>query len=226
MMLIVCQAGAQRRNDEIRVRAKPFEPIILETSSRFDVDPYLLWTIAYLESAFNPRAISYKDGKPCGFGLMQFTESTATKYRLRNPYDPEQAIDAAARYVKALTRRFGGRFDLVLAAYNSGEGTVEAFQSGKTLTLSNGKVINPRSIKTGGIPPYKETQAYVARGTLIYRRLSLRQNSSTTNALRINSKTQRSQLSIYVTTDQMSNRQFQNGSKASQRQKALSIYPN
>jgi hypothetical protein len=77
-------------------------------------------------------------------------------------------------------KRFGGRGDLVLAAYNAGEGTVEAFRQGKRLVLSNGKVINPKAIRNGGIPPFPETRSYVTRGTIIYQ--SLNRNSPFLNS--------------------------------------------
>jgi hypothetical protein len=48
-----------------------------------------------------------------------------------------------------------------LAAYNAGEGTVESFQTGRPLVLASRKIINPRRLITGGIPPYRETQQYV-----------------------------------------------------------------
>lgn len=56
---------------------------------------------------------------------MQFMPDTAKRFGLKNPHDPKEAIDAAARYLRDLLKRFGGRLDLALAAYNSGEGTVE-----------------------------------------------------------------------------------------------------
>ena len=84
----------------------------------------------------------------------------------------DKAIDAAARYVRDLQRRFGSRGDLILAAYNAGEATVEAFRAGKTLVLPNNNVINPRGLRTGGIPPYEETRNYVARGAVVYRNIA------------------------------------------------------
>ena len=155
-----------------RIRATLYEPLIASTAQRYNVDPHLLWTIAYLESRFRKDAISYKDGKPCAYGMMQFTAPTALRYGLTNPHDPRQAIDAAARYVRDLQRRFGPRGDLILAAYNAGEGTVEAFRGGTQLVLPNNKVINPRRLRTDGIPPYEETRNYVARGEIIYRNIS------------------------------------------------------
>jgi hypothetical protein len=92
---------------------------------------------------------------------MQFMPETATRYGLINPHDPKTAIDAAARYFRDLLNRCDGRVDLAFAAYNAGEGTVEAFRNGRVLRLSNGKVINGARSVTGGIPPYRETQNYV-----------------------------------------------------------------
>jgi membrane-bound lytic murein transglycosylase MltF len=92
---------------------------------------------------------------------MQFMPETAARYGLSNPHDPKPAINAAARYFRDLLHRFDGRIDLAFAAYNAGEGTVEAFQNGRLLRLSNGKVINAGRAVTGGIPPYRETQNYV-----------------------------------------------------------------
>jgi soluble lytic murein transglycosylase-like protein len=92
---------------------------------------------------------------------MQFMPATAARYGLRDPHDPEQAIDAAARYFRDLLEKFGGRVDLAVAAYNSGEGAVTSYLTGKPLLLRNGRIVNPRGLVTGGMPPYAETQRYV-----------------------------------------------------------------
>src|ERR1051326_3454182 len=155
-----------------RTRAKLYEPLIASTAERYNVDPNLLWTIAYLESRFSQNTVSYKNGKPCAYGLMQFTDAMALRYGLTNPHDPRESLDAAARYVRDLQTRFGPRIDLILAAYNAGEATVEAFREGRSLVLPNKKIINPRGQRTGGIPPYTETRQYVARGEIIYQELT------------------------------------------------------
>lgn len=176
MVLVMCSEYAvaqqhkrSRIEDAVRVRARLYEPFIVSAARRYNIDPHLLWTIGYLESRFRKDVISYKEGKPCAYGMMQFTAPTALRYGLTNPHDPREAIDAAARYVRDLQIRFGPRGDLILAAYNAGEGTVKAFRDGKTLVLPNNKVINPRRLRTDGIPPYEETRNYVARGEMIYR---------------------------------------------------------
>lgn len=172
-MDVFAQAPKRSRTTNTwRTRAKAYEPLIASTAERYNVDPHLIWTIAYLESGFRHNAVSYKNGKACAYGLMQFTGSTALRYGLTNPYDPRESLEAAARYVRDLHTRFGPRVDLILAAYNAGEGAVEAFRDGRTLVLPNNKIINPHAQRTGGIPPYTETRQYVARGELIYRTLT------------------------------------------------------
>ena len=158
VVAFLIQVQAQETIDKVRFRARSIEPIISAAAARYGVDPHLLWTIAYLESSFRNDVISYKDGMPCAFGLMQFVPSTGKRYGLRNPHDPQDAIDAAARYVRDLMTRF-----------------VEAYRYGRRLMLPNGKVINPRGISTGGIPPYAETRGYVARGRLIFSAISRKQ---------------------------------------------------
>ena len=152
-------------------RARFFEPTISRIASEERVDPYLLWTIAYNETRFRPWLSS-----PAGAqGLMQFIPATALRFNLFNPYQPEPAIRAAARYVRFLSNRFGGRVDSILAGYNAGEGAVDAFLTGK-LVRSGKKIINVNGIKTvGGVPPYQETIGYVARGLVVYRLLKTRQ---------------------------------------------------
>jgi len=152
-------------------RARFFEPTISRIAAEEAVDPYLLWTIAYNETRFRPWLRSYAGAE----GLMQFIPATALRFNLFNPYQPEPAIRAAARYVRFLSKRFGGRIDSILAGYNAGEGAVDAFLAGKTVR-AGGKIINGRGIKTvGGVPPYRETIGYVARGLVVYRILRERQ---------------------------------------------------
>ena len=162
-------SGSHRRTlrSRLRERARLFEPYIADAARKHGVDPRVLWTIAYLESRFRPEAVSPASAR----GLMQFMAGTARRFKLSDPHDSIASIDAAARYVKELTDQFGQRLDLVLAGYNAGESAVECYRSGRTLRTSSGKVINRRGIKTNGIPPYKETVAYVKRGQLVFTRL-------------------------------------------------------
>jgi len=150
---------------EVLSRAALFERTIADAALKEGVDPVLLWTIAYNETRFRPWLTSPKNAQ----GLMQFIPATAARFGLADPYEPNSSIHAAARYVKYLGRLFDRRLESVLAAYNAGEGTVLAYLEGRTIR-SQGKLINPSGRRTsGGVPPYKETIAYVANGRRIYR---------------------------------------------------------
>ena len=98
----------------------------------------LLAAQLYAESGFNPFATSSAGAQ----GIAQFMPDTARSYGLGNPFDPVEAIDAQAHMMSDLLRRFDGSVSLALAAYNAGPGAVERY---------------------GGVPPYAETRAYVAR---------------------------------------------------------------
>lgn len=160
LMIFVVAGNAQLRTDRepsLQERALRLEPFIDEASKRYGIDTRILRVLCFLESRYRLDAVSPKGAR----GPMQFMPATATKYGLTNPYDPKSAIDAAARYIRDLLRKFNGRVDLAIAAYNAGEGTVEAFQTGTPIRLSSGKIINPGKVRTDGIPPYPETRQYV-----------------------------------------------------------------
>jgi len=112
-----------------------FRPLIARAAMRWSVSAALLAAQLRQESGFNPRARS-----PAGaLGIAQFLPGTARSLGLRDPFDPEQAIDAQAHLMRDLLRRFGA-VALALAAYNAGPGAVERY---------------------GGIPPFRETREYV-----------------------------------------------------------------
>lgn len=114
-----------------------YAPLIIRAAQRWSVSAHLLAAQLYAESNFNPFARS-----PAGAeGIAQFMPPTAQAYGLDNPFDPAAAIDAQARLMRDLLGRFGS-VPLALAAYNAGPGAVGG---------------------CGCIPPYPETQAYVAK---------------------------------------------------------------
>ena len=159
LLIVGISINAQQKTDySIQQRAQSLDPYFVDSARRYGIDPRILRVLCHLESRFRLNAISPKGAR----GPMQFMPDTAARYALINPHDPKTASDAAARYFRDLLSRFDGRIDLAFAAYNAGEGTVEAFRNGRVLRLSKGKVINAGGSVTGGIPPYRETRNYVA----------------------------------------------------------------
>ena len=78
---------------------------------------------------------------------MQLMPATAARYGVTEVFDPKANIEGGIRFLKDLWRRFQGDVSQVLAAYNAGESAVKRY---------------------GGIPPYPETQRYVARVLALY----------------------------------------------------------
>lgn len=153
----VMAQGTRQPGPSLQDRSRQLEPLILESAKRYGIDPRILTSVCFTESRYRLDVISPKGAR----GLMQFMPDTARRYGLLDPHDPRAAIDAGARYLRDLLVRFNGRLDLALAAYNAGEGTVESFLTGRPLRLTSGKIINPRGLVTGGVPPYAETKQYV-----------------------------------------------------------------
>lgn len=114
-----------------------YAPILARAAQRWQVSAQLLAAQIYAESNFNPFAVS-----PAGAqGIAQFMPGTAAGLGLRNPFDAPAAIDAQAHLMHDLLAQFAS-VPLALAAYNAGSGAVAA---------------------CGCVPPYPETQAYVAK---------------------------------------------------------------
>jgi soluble lytic murein transglycosylase-like protein len=153
---------------EIRLEQTIYKAIYKE-SARFKIDPYLVCAVVWQESSFMPGAVSIKKAR----GLMQLMPETAARFNVLNPHDPEESIRGGVAYLVWLLDRFGGNVALALAGYNAGPASVEAYLYGKTIVLSNGKVINRRGIRNDGIPPYAETINYVQKVAERYRLLRL-----------------------------------------------------
>jgi murein DD-endopeptidase MepM/ murein hydrolase activator NlpD len=111
------------------------DTIISEVSKKVDIDEQLISLVANQESGKNQGVISNKGA----IGVMQLMPATAKSLGV-NPYDTRQNIEGGARYLKELLKQFNGNIELTLAAYNAGPNNV---------------------IKYNGVPPFKETIAYV-----------------------------------------------------------------
>jgi hypothetical protein len=115
-----------------------FDEMIEREAKRQNIDASLVSALIRAESNYEPRAVSRKGAR----GLMQLMPATARRLEVSRPFDAAANVRGGVRYLRELVDRFGQRPDLVLAAYNAGEGAVEIY---------------------GGVPPYRETIAYVNR---------------------------------------------------------------
>lgn len=148
-----------------RVRLAKIYRLFVEAGSRHGVDPRLLYSICRQESRFRSRAKS-----PAGaLGLMQFMPATARRFGI-NPYDDEQAVDGAARYLRYLLDMFQGDVAKAVASYNAGEFAVRAWSEGFSFRNSRGQLINGGRVRTAnGLPPYRETVNYVREVSATWR---------------------------------------------------------
>jgi soluble lytic murein transglycosylase-like protein len=112
--------------------------LIRRHAVRYGIDLRIALAIALAESNLNAEAVSPKNAQ----GVMQLIPDTQARFGVTRPFDAESNIKGGLAYLKWLKARFDGDWSLIAAAYNAGEGAVE---------------------KHGGIPPYRETEAYVRR---------------------------------------------------------------
>jgi soluble lytic murein transglycosylase-like protein len=117
---------------------QPLPELIDDISGRHHLDPDFVNSVIHAESNFNSHAVSPKGAQ----GLMQLMPGTASRLGVQNSFDAGANVEGGTRYLRELLERYN--FDVVkaLAAYNAGPGRVEQYH---------------------GVPPYYETQAYVAR---------------------------------------------------------------
>ena len=115
-----------------------FDPYINAASREHGVSHKLIRAIIQTESEFDRRAVSSRGA--CG--LMQLMPGTARRFGVVDCFDARENILAGTRYLKLLLTRYDGSVALSIAAYNAGEGAVA---------------------RHGGIPPYRQTRAYVRK---------------------------------------------------------------
>jgi soluble lytic murein transglycosylase-like protein len=123
-------------------------PLVYTLAQQYDIDAQLVRAIITVESNFNAGAISRAGAQ----GLMQLMPATAARYGVSDPFEPKANIEGGIRFLKDLWRDFQGDVRRVLAAYNAGVSAVQQY---------------------GGIPPYPETQHYVARVLALYNTYSI-----------------------------------------------------
>jgi soluble lytic murein transglycosylase-like protein len=131
--------GVRTTRSVVSERAKAYDDLISEHSKTHGVRAELVRAVMQVESGFNPYARSPKGA----MGLMQLMPATARQYGVRNAFNPAENVRAGVAYLRGLLDRYQDNEELALAAYNAGPGAVD--KHGQT------------------VPPYRETQSYVAQ---------------------------------------------------------------
>ena len=111
--------------------------MVATASDKHLIDADLIDSVIRAESGFNPRAVSPKGAR----GLMQLMPGTAAKLGVQDSFDAQSNVDGGTRYLRELLARYNGDLAKALAAYNAGPHRVEQYH---------------------GVPPYRETRAYVS----------------------------------------------------------------
>jgi soluble lytic murein transglycosylase-like protein len=120
------------------VAQKDLSTIVSDASARSRIDADFIASVIRAESGNNPRAVSPKGAR----GLMQLMPQTASTLGVTDVFDPTENVDGGVRYLGELLVQYNGDAAKALAAYNAGPHRVRQY---------------------GGVPPYRETHAYVAR---------------------------------------------------------------
>lgn len=114
------------------------EEMVSAASSSNHIDPDLIMILIGVESGFNANAVSPKGAR----GLMQLMPQTASRLGVGDPLDPVANVQGGTRYFRELLDRYHNDLPKALAAYNAGPKRVEQYR---------------------GVPPYAETQTYIAK---------------------------------------------------------------
>ncbi len=111
--------------------------MLARAGQEHNLDVDLLSSLVKAESGGNARAVSHAGAR----GLMQLMPSTAATLGVQDSFKPEENVRGGSAYLDSLLTRYHDNLALALAAYNAGPLAVDKYH---------------------GIPPYRETQAYVA----------------------------------------------------------------
>jgi soluble lytic murein transglycosylase-like protein len=126
------------------------QPMLTKAGTTYNLDSDLLASVVRQESGGHSRAVSRAGAQ----GLMQLMPGTASELGVADSFAPGENIQGGTAYLDTLLKRYKDNLALALAAYNAGPAAVDRWH---------------------GIPPYRETRAYVARVIREYnRRYALR----------------------------------------------------
>jgi hypothetical protein len=139
------------------VKSSDLKAIVAEVSARNKIDADFIASVISAESANNPHAVSPKGAQ----GLMQLMPGTASQLGVKDSFDPEANVDGGVRYLRELLELYHYDVAKALAAYNAGPKRVDQYK---------------------GVPPYRETHAYVARIIRDYNRKKLAEQKQLADA--------------------------------------------
>jgi soluble lytic murein transglycosylase-like protein len=131
--------------------------LLQSAGQKHGLDPDFLASVVHAESGFNVRAVSPKGAR----GLMQLMPKTAEDLGVKDSFDPEANVDAGTKYLRALLDQYNGNVPKALAAYNAGANRVAQYH---------------------GVPPYRETRAYVRSIIAEYNRKKAAQKKTQASA--------------------------------------------
>jgi soluble lytic murein transglycosylase-like protein len=140
-----CEVDSSIDWRRVKLYLQPYKHDINREALIYDIDPAFVRAVIHAESHFNPHAISKQGAQ----GLMQLMPATARELGVKNSFIAQQNIKGGVKHLARLLRKYKGDNKLASAAYNAGEGAVK---------------------RHGGIPPYKETEVYVERVGILYKR--------------------------------------------------------
>jgi len=138
-------------------KSQDLKSIVNAASEQHQVDADFIASVIKAESANNPRAVSPKGAQ----GLMQLMPGTASQLGVKNSFDPADNVDGGVRYLRGLLMLYNNDMVKALAAYNAGPQRVQQYK---------------------GVPPYRETHAYVARVIKDYNRKKLAERKQQSQA--------------------------------------------
>lgn len=96
------------------------DDLIKQAAQQTKLDPNMLAGLLQTESGFNPQAQSTAGAQ----GMAQFMPGTAAEMGVKDPYNPEHAVQGAAKYMQQLLGMYGGDLPQALQAYNYGMGNM------------------------------------------------------------------------------------------------------
>lgn len=154
--------------------------VINGAGARSQIDPDFINSVIRAESGFQQRAVSKKGAQ----GLMQLMPGTASELGVANAFDPKSNVEGGTTYLRQLLEKYNFDVPKALAAYNAGAKRVDQYH---------------------GVPPYYETQTYIARIIRDFNRRKIAENPALAKKTRSESAQKATQAKQPVRTEPRSN---------------------